>query len=150
MLDVGAGAEAGIHEAAGAELIECCAVVRQMPRLDPDLAIPVEAQPGQVFEDRGSVFGAAAGGVDVLQPQKKAAAAIAGVAAGEQGAEGVAEVQVAGWTWREPADNQRRASAAKPKVGRRTTTLVARGIWLRNQSAMSSISGEPMLSSSME
>ena len=139
-------------------IVQHRAILRQMLRLHPHLAIPVEAEPCQVLQDRGGEFGAAACRVDVLQAQQEPPARLARAAPGEQRAERVAEMQIAGRAWREARDDRfahrcwlgsLRASAAKPSVGRRTITRVASGTRARNQAATSSIRGEPTLSSSI-
>ncbi len=51
------------------------AVLRQMLRLHAHLPVPVQAEPGQILQDRRGVFRAAAGRVDILQPQQEPPAA---------------------------------------------------------------------------
>ena len=75
-------------------------------RLHADLAIPIETEPGQVLQDRRGEFGAATRGIDVLEAQQEPAAGFARAAPGEQRAERVAEMQVAGGAGREAGDDR--------------------------------------------
>ena len=75
-----------------------------MARLAPHLAVPVEAEPGQVLDDRGGEFLAAAALVDILDAQEEAPAAAARVARaapGEKRGIGVAQMQKPGRARRE-------------------------------------------------
>jgi hypothetical protein len=69
--------------------------------LPESIAIPREAAPGQVVFDRGVELGADAGVVDILEPQGEAPAREPGEVVGNQGREGVAEVEGAGGAGRE-------------------------------------------------
>ena len=69
--DVGAGAEAGIQQATRGQHFQDSPILRQMRRLHSHFAIPIEAEPRQVLQDRGGELGAAACRVDILQAQQK-------------------------------------------------------------------------------
>ena len=76
-LDLGAAAEAGIDQAALVELVQHLAIVGEMFGLAAHLAVPVEAQPSQVGQDRRLVFALAAADVGVLDAHQEAAAGLA-------------------------------------------------------------------------
>ena len=67
LADVGAGAKARVEQATRGQRIQGGAILREVLRLHPHLAIPVEAEPGQVLENRSGKLRTAAGRVDVLQ-----------------------------------------------------------------------------------
>jgi hypothetical protein len=67
--------------------------------LPPDRRRPRQAQPGQVFENGRLEFGAAAGGIDVLDAQDEAAASCR--VRSRQRREGVAAMQIAAGRRRE-------------------------------------------------
>lgn len=94
--DVGAGAEAWVEQAGLGEVVEGSAVFGEVLGLGADAVVPVEAEPGQVVDQGGGVFGAAAGGVDVLDAEEEAAFGLAGLGPGEEGGVGAAEVERAG------------------------------------------------------
>src|SRR5689334_24605478 len=52
--DVGAGAEAGVDEPTGVELVKNAAIVGEMVRLASHLAVPVEAQPLEVGDRKST------------------------------------------------------------------------------------------------
>ena len=58
-------------------------------------AVVVQAQPGEVFEDARDEFGAAAGGVDVLDAEKDGRGALPGGKPGHEEGAGVAGVKAA-------------------------------------------------------
>ena len=60
--DVGAGAEEGIDQAPSVEYVERPAVVGEMLGLAAGVAVPIEAEPAQVVEDRRLEFAAGCGG----------------------------------------------------------------------------------------
>ena len=91
--DVGAGAEAGVEQALGAQAIQRGFVERQALRLEHHLAVPCQPEPFEIGEDRGDMFGAAAGAVDILDAQQEAAAVRAGIIVREDRRPGVAEMQ---------------------------------------------------------
>jgi hypothetical protein len=72
-----AGLEAAIDQAALAQALDGPLVVGQVLGLPADRCLPLQSQPGQIFEDRRVVFRSAAGGVDVLDPQQEPAAGLA-------------------------------------------------------------------------
>src|SRR5207248_3289396 len=75
--DIGTGAEAGIDQSARIEPVEFVAVIGEMVGLAPHLAVPSEAEPGEVVEHRGLVLALAAADVDVLDAHQKGAAGLA-------------------------------------------------------------------------
>src|SRR5712691_11473714 len=70
-LDLPPCAEARIEQPLGLEPVERGPVIREMRRLPADRAVSIEAEPGEILDYRGSVFLAAAGLVDVFEPQQK-------------------------------------------------------------------------------
>jgi hypothetical protein len=94
--DVGAGAEAGIDQAADIERIERAAVIGEMLGLPPHVPVPVEAEPAQVREDRRLELAPTAADVDVLDAQQEAPARLARPRPGDTRRIGVAEMQLAG------------------------------------------------------
>src|SRR5690348_7334409 len=75
--DVGAGAEAGVDEPAGIELIEHATVIGEVVRLTPHLAVPVETQPLEIGEDRVLVLAPAAADVGIFDPHQETTASLA-------------------------------------------------------------------------
>ena len=104
-LDVGAGAEAGIEQAAGQQAVQHGLVFGAVGGLDSHRAVPVQAEPGQVLLDRVGEFRAASGGVDILDPQEEAAARRVRPAPCEERRMGVAEMEVAGRAGGEAGDD---------------------------------------------
>ncbi len=82
--DVGPGAKARINQAERGEPFQGGPVLGEMLRLDTDLAVPVQAQPGHILQDGSRVDGAATGRVDVLDAQQETAAGFAGAPPGHQ------------------------------------------------------------------
>ena len=74
-------------------VVEHRGVVGQMLGLHPHRPVPVEAQPGQILQDRGGEFRAAAGRIDVLQPQQEPPAGRPRAPPRDQRGERVAQVQ---------------------------------------------------------
>ncbi len=124
LLDVGAAAKAGVEQAARRQPIKRGAILGEVLRLHPHLAIPVEAEPGQVLEDRRGELRTAARPVDVFQAEQEPAAGLSRAAPGEQRAERVAEMQVAGGAWREAGDDRHGTAAQGSRVGGK-----GRGAW---------------------
>src|SRR5690606_2740761 len=106
-LDLSARAEAGIEQAALLQCFERGGVVAEMLRLDPHRLLPAQAQPGEVLEDRGGVFRAAARDVDILDAQQETTAGFSGARMGDPCRIGMAEMQIAGRAWRETCDDVR-------------------------------------------
>ncbi len=100
-----AGTETGVDEAQRIEPIESRRVVGHMVRLAPHRLLPGEAQPRQILEDGGLIGCAAAGAVDILDAQQKAAMGGAGRLVTDEGGGGVAEMQIAGRAGGEAGDN---------------------------------------------
>src|SRR3546814_17817484 len=69
--DVAAGTEAGIDQPGGVEPVERVGVDAEALGLAQDRRFPVEAEPGEILEDRVLVFGPAARGVDDLAAQDR-------------------------------------------------------------------------------
>jgi hypothetical protein len=82
-----------------------------MVGLAADGDFPTQAEPGQIFGDGGLKFGPAAGGVDVLDAQDEAAAAILRRPRRGQGRIGVAAMQIAAGRRREPGNGFSDAAA---------------------------------------
>ena len=73
--DIRAGAEAGVNQAARAQLFERRFVVGAALRLDQHRLVPVEPEPAQVLVDAVDELGPAARLVEVLDPEQELAAA---------------------------------------------------------------------------
>jgi hypothetical protein len=99
--DCGAGAEAGIDEAAGAQPVQRLGVEREPFGLPHHLAVEFQAEPAQVLDDAVDERDAAAAGVDILDAEQEVAAAGAGEIVREHCREGMAEVEPAGGRRRE-------------------------------------------------
>ena len=69
--DVGAGAEAGINEPVGAQPVERGGIVRDALRLDQRRRVGRDPEPRQILHDPRDEFGAAAAGVEILDPQQE-------------------------------------------------------------------------------
>jgi hypothetical protein len=93
--DLPARAEAGIDEPGGLETGERAAIVVEVIRLPADRAVPRQAEPREVLQDRSLELRTAARPVDVLDAQEERAAARAGLPLREACGIGVPEVQVA-------------------------------------------------------
>jgi hypothetical protein len=94
--DIAAGAGAGENQAGGVEAGEGGTVEREALALGEDGAVPVEAEPAEVFLKSGDEFGAAAGGVEVVVAEEERAAGGAGALVGDPESARVTEVEVAG------------------------------------------------------
>ena len=92
--DIGAVAAAGIDQAQFRQPVQRCAIGGQAIRLPQDGLRPSQAQPMQILGDQRLVFRAAAGSVDILDPQQEPARIRQ--PGGGQGREGVAQMQRAG------------------------------------------------------
>ena len=99
------GAEARIQQASRIQCVERGAILRQVLRLHAHRPVPVEAQPGQVLLNRGGELGAAAGGIDILDPQQEPAARLARPPPRSQRGERVAEMEIAGGAGGEAGDD---------------------------------------------
>ena len=99
--DLPARAEAGIDHAQPAQLVQGRLVDVDMLGLAADLAVPVDAEPGQVLVDALLELRPAALAVDVLDPQQEAPARIARRLVAEQGRVGVTQMEVAARARRE-------------------------------------------------
>ena len=91
--DVCSRAEAGVNEAPLAKLVERVLVQVRTLRLHHRRLVPLKPQPAQVFEDAVDELGPAAAGVEILDPEAKAAAARPGMGMTKRGREGMAEMQ---------------------------------------------------------
>ena len=104
-LDLAPGAEARVQQPLSFEAGERVAVIVDMLGLAAQRPVPGEAEPGEVLDDRVVVFGAAAGMVDVLNPQQEAAAGLAGRPPPLQCRADMSKVQIAGRARREAGDD---------------------------------------------
>ena len=98
-------AEAWIEQVARPQRVQNGGILRQMLALPADRAIGRKAEPGHVLDDGGLELGAAAAGVDVLDPQQEAASGLvssrSGAAEGDQRGAGVPQVEEPGGARRE-------------------------------------------------
>lgn len=94
--DVVPGAEAGVEEAAIVEVPGGGGEVVTVFALDADGGFPFEPEPGEIVEDLSGVPGAAARGVDILDPQDESSAPRFREGKGGEGRVGVAFVKVPG------------------------------------------------------
>ena len=95
-LDLGAAAEAGVDQAALVELVQHLAIGGEMFGLATHLAVPVEAQPFQIGQDRRLVFAPAAADVGVLDAHQEGAAGLTRAMPAGPGRIGGAQMQLAG------------------------------------------------------
>src|SRR5690606_33918861 len=103
--NLGAGAEARIEQALRRESVERRAIVIEMLGLAPDRHRPVEAEPGEIVEQRRLEGRTRAAEVDVLDAQQEAAALVfRGVPSEERGIS-VTEMEMAGRAGREAGDD---------------------------------------------
>jgi hypothetical protein len=109
---------AGIEETLCLETIERGAVVGEMFGLHPYVAVPIEAEPSEILQNRRSEFRAAAAAVDILDAQQKAPARRARRAPADQRRMGMAEMQIAGGAGREAGDDGAHGETGIPR-GRR-------------------------------
>jgi hypothetical protein len=93
---------AAVGGAALDQLVRDLGVARLILRLEMDLLVPVEPEPGEPVEDHVDRFLGRARLVGVLDPEQRLAAVVAGVEPGEQPGAGVADVEEAGGRRREP------------------------------------------------
>ncbi len=68
------GAKAGIDQAPALQLLERGRIDMAPLRLDEDLSVMIEPQPGQVLENRTDELRAAAARIEILDAQPEAAA----------------------------------------------------------------------------
>src|SRR5690606_25362715 len=66
-------AEAGVDQAPSAQAGKRLGIMVDAPRLDQHLAVPIEAQPTQVFENALDKLGLAPAGIEIFDPQMKRA-----------------------------------------------------------------------------
>ena len=104
--DVRPGAKAGIDQPHVVQPVERLAIESGPFRLDQRLAVPAEAKPFQIFQDAIDKFRSTPGGVEILDPQAKLAAARLGVSMTQYRRKGVPEVQPPGWRGCETCDLQ--------------------------------------------
>ena len=91
--DVGAGAKAGIDQAPRLQFVERRGVVRRSLRLDQRRLVGLDTEPGKILGDAGDEFSAAAGRIEILDPEEKLAAAPSCLSMAERRGQGVAEVK---------------------------------------------------------
>jgi hypothetical protein len=112
--DVAPRAEAGIDETRRLEPRERGAVVVEMLRLPADGAVPREAEPGEVLENRGVELRPAPRAVDVLDAQEEPAVPRARLTLREQRRVGMPEMQVPARRRGEARDGGQRSSSYGP------------------------------------
>ena len=72
--DIGAGAATGIDNAQRLEPIERLGISGTAFALPPHRGFPIDPEPGEIIKDRRFIFGAAARGIDILDPHQEAPA----------------------------------------------------------------------------
>ena len=102
--EVAAAAGAGIDVAGDEESLECGAVGGQAVGLREHGRLPRDTEPGKVFEHGGDEFRARALGVEVFVAEEEGAVVRAGAGVCGEERSRVAEVEQAGWRWREASD----------------------------------------------
>src|SRR3954452_18401906 len=120
-LDLAPCAEARVKQPADVEPPERGAVILKMPGLAADRSVPVEAEPGEVLDDRRVVFGPAAGVVDILDPQQKQPAGLARRAPALERRADMPQMQITRRARREAGDDRRsgKISSHRGLYGRR-------------------------------
>ena len=106
LLDLLAGAEAGVCHAQTGQPVQGRAVVVQMIGLAADGSGPCEAQPGQILHQLPLEFRPASAGIDILDPQQEKPAPVARGGPAEQGGMGMAQVKEAGRAGSEAGDGR--------------------------------------------
>ncbi len=94
--DLGPAAETGIDEAARRKRLQHRPVFSEMGGLHPHRLLPGKAEPAEILDQGRSEVRAAAGGIDVLDPEQKPPARLAREAFGEKRSIGMAEMEMAG------------------------------------------------------
>ncbi len=108
--DGGAGAEAGIDEAAAPKPVQRLPVKIQPLGLEDYLPVPLDSEPAEILDDRIDMIGAGSARVDILDPKQEGASSAAREIVGEQGRESVAQMQLPGRARRESGDELHRPS----------------------------------------
>lgn len=94
--NIGAGAKAGVNEAAAPQLVERGGIVAKPRRLPHRIAVPIEPEPGEVGERCADIILARAATVDIVDADPELSARIARRIMREHRAIGVAEMELAG------------------------------------------------------
>ena len=97
LFDFAPGAKAWVDHVEGFETGEGFAVGVEPVQLSPGGRFPGDPEPVEVVFDLLVEFRPDAGVVDVFEAQEKAALFFCGQSMGDQGGEGMAEVEIAGW-----------------------------------------------------
>jgi len=97
-LNIRPGAETGIEQPHGPQLIERRLISVQPLRLEHHITVPRDAQPGQILDDPRHMLGPAARPVDILDPQAKRAPRRARHVQGQQCGPAMADMQPPGRT----------------------------------------------------
>src|SRR5216684_4006052 len=105
--DLGTALETRINQALGDEFIDRIAIFRKVFRLPPHRLLPPDAEPAEVFINRGLEFRLAAGGVDILDAKQKSPAGPARGIEIQQRRISVAEMQMAVRARRKTEDGRR-------------------------------------------
>jgi hypothetical protein len=105
--NLGAALETRINQALGDESIDRIAIFRKVFRLPPHRLLPPDAEPAEVFINRGFEFRLAAGGVDILDAKQKSPTGPARQIEIQQRRISVAEMQVAVRARRKAEDRRR-------------------------------------------
>ena len=103
---VRAGAEAAIDQASRFQPLQRGGVKGGPMRLDDRLAVDGKAEPGQILENAVDELGAAAAGVEILDPKQESPAAGARMGMAQRRRKGMAQVQPAGRRGGETCDLQ--------------------------------------------
>ena len=112
------GLEAGVEPAGGLQLLRRHGITVQPFGLG-QLLVPIQAEPAEVFLDRGGVFGLGSLGVGVVQPQQEAPAPVAGEAPIGQRDARIADMQEPRGRGRETDLHRRDRNARRARKARR-------------------------------
>src|SRR3954471_3872526 len=112
-----ARAKAGIEQPLRLELLQCRSIGVEALRLAQHRLFLLQAQPREVLINRLLEFPTAAALIDIFDPQQKASAVPLRCIVGRERREGVAEMQLTGWTWRKPRDNHAGETTANGRHG---------------------------------
>src|SRR5215470_1599373 len=108
-----AAAGAGVERTHVCELVERAPVVFEMLRLPAHRTVPIEPEPGEIFEDRCRVFLPAASPVDILKTQQKTPSISARRAPPFERRANVTEMEIPGRARRKSRHCQSRTSRCK-------------------------------------
>ena len=103
-LDLGAGQEGRVDQPAPPETIKRRPMPGDMTGLPPHRLFPIETEPVEILVDLRLVFGAAAGRIDILDPEKEASTDVTRHVEIENRRQGMAEMELAIRARRESED----------------------------------------------